>query len=72
MASEVIKAFLFDASGTVNAIAKAQNWPTVKFEIDGEVYEANSIWAATDWLKSRGLSKTGRHRWLTDLTARRL
>lgn len=53
-----------DTGHTINALAKEQNWPSVKFILDGKTYTANSLWAATDWLKERNLHKEAQHQWV--------
>jgi hypothetical protein len=60
----MIKADLDDHAATINALAERGILKPAAFELDGKRYDANSHWAATDWLKKHGLHKEGRHRWL--------
>lgn len=45
---------------TLNALAAAGQFPPVEFTFDGQVYRANTVSAACDWLKARGYYRTGK------------
>ncbi|MEQ8450643.1 MAG: hypothetical protein RIB97_13240 [Nitratireductor sp.] len=54
-----------DFGRTINDLAKDQGWPVVAFVLDGKTYTANSVWAATDWLKAKKVHEEGRHQWVS-------
>ena len=39
---------------TINALAQEGKIKPVSFTVEGRTYEANSVWAATEWLKDNG------------------
>lgn len=53
-------------AGAINDLAARGLVKRIAFELDGVRHEANSIWAATEWLKHQGLEQSGRHRWLPE------
>ena len=50
-----IRAFVSEHSATINDLADRGEIQSVTFVTpDGVVHEANSVWAATDWLRVNG------------------
>jgi hypothetical protein len=50
----MIEPFGSEHSATINDLAKEGKIKPVSFTVNGEQHEANSLWAATDWLKANG------------------
>ena len=43
-----------DHAATINDLAARGTIPPVSFTVNGVRHEANSVWAATEWLKKNG------------------
>lgn len=54
----VLKASGDEHAAAVNDLAERGIIEPVTFEFGGQTYVANSIWAATGWLKSQGYYKS--------------
>ena len=52
--NQMITATSGDHAYTINNLAAEGKLRSCAFTVEGRSYTANSVWAATDWLKAQG------------------